>query len=290
MTSLELRIYGSDYSMNKSTQHLDVIDSFGEVPIVTYVYLWTTITIVAIIITTAISWPLCHTRHYRNTSLIVRNYFESIWSIFETSIDQENYSPSIDSVRITWLAVCLSILFVVQGVFLCILSTDLIAEIQPDQIDNLDTLLQDSQFANVRPILLSEFQFYDIIRSSKVGSPFEQVYQRSINTGNCSGDNQDNIKECNLLKVMPKDLQKFIELMNVANVVRSGDRVIIGEDNLIDYAFFISCVHDPTISKGIHRSTESLANMYETMFFSKQLNYEIYRYATCELTRSLDYT
>ena len=147
----------------------------------------------------------------RNTSkLFITNSKRSLWALYGVVVDQEDHNPIAVSNRILWFAIVASMFFAIFGVYLNLLSCDLVSQHQPSQIETLDEFLTNEKWADYEAYVLEESYFYNYMMTSAKGTSIQQLRDKTYSNGK------------SVLKPY------LMSEMSVSDLMETADRLIAG--------------------------------------------------------------
>ncbi|KAI1309105.1 hypothetical protein HDE_00333 [Halotydeus destructor] len=186
--SAEVRIFSKKViHVNKTAGHFEpMLETLSLVDHWSFFSLLASVLAVAMVISLANS--LTAAKKKAQPELRVNYYFQTLWSSFELLVNQGKSSYVSAVPRLLWLSLTLGLFVIVSGIFLNTLSTEQVAQREPDQIDTMDDLLH--KFRWQKPTIMSHLFTNSLRYLTKNGSQehelFEMIKSDKDNTYNTS--------------------------------------------------------------------------------------------------------
>ena len=207
------------------------------------------------------------TREQRYSFEVLINYCRrSLWALFGVIVDQEDYNPIMPSNKILWYTIVASMFFAIFGVYLNLLSCDLVSQHQASQIKTLDEFLTDEKWEGYDASSLQESYFYNYMITSGKGTAVRTLYERKHSNG------QPVLTSYLASKMGMSKMLKTVDRMISGYVTRKNKVVMIFERVL--WKFFgwkICCGYNPDGGENFYLPAETFSNGLISTYYGKHV-------------------
>ena len=202
--------------------------------------------------------------------------------IVDTIFCQISVSPRRGVNRLVWITVAIGLFVIIRGYVWNLIKVEKVALIPKPQINSIESLLYEPEFADHQIVLFKSFYFYRYLRSSK-DPELRHLYDRMMSTNDCS-----TLDRCNFLEFKRNSVVFNALLEKFQAGIRDANAVLILNKNFIrSGANYFVCALFPEIWSKVEISNQPFASDLLVWFYNKRLPSNIKRYMDY-LTMTID--
>ena len=247
----------------------EITDVFSNVDSTTYSYIGLCSCLVVILLTMIVTF-MKSIRHRMIPKKVARNVVKAAirhtWYMYGLFVDQCDWSPKLDAIRVMWLHLLLMIFVLIPGYVLNFLSTDQVAAIPAKYIDKVSYFLDTDK--HMTPFVIKDLYLDRFLTTAVRGSKMYDLYQVVKNRNSfitTDLDNEDNLRD------------QLIDL--ITNQIMAQKGALLLENHWSQLmAKKIGCQVFPDKVERIHTSKELFAGGNAHTILNKQLAYALYKY------------
>lgn len=202
------------------------------------------------------------------------------FKIYGIFVDQEDFFSTLWSQMVLWLFFAFGIFVLVFGYLFNLISTDLTVIITPRMIEGLDEQLS-TEFANVKPHLVKNFNLYNVLMAEKKGTMLNQLFK--------------------LLQQDPANQMVALDMEGEGNF---GELIVKLKPNIIDHFnasllmplmylnMFVTpglCQFDPKSGMSLHQSKGTLGGGTLHPPFNKLIDRNLMKYIAYRIQTVLEF-
>lgn len=198
--------------------------------------------------------------------LVMKSVSKYSWSICEIFLDQENLNPITWPDRILWLHYCLACFFTIFGIFLNLMSTEMVAVTKLPRIETLADLFL-PYFSKSTPSVFTNLPSYSLIKSAPANSLLGALKERlNVNP------------RFSLINLDHRNSEYMMERARDVQAAISGDDTsLISSEWTIDAIRIGLCSSNPDLASKFYIS-KSFADGVMTFYFNKQFDVRAVNY------------
>ncbi|KAI1309111.1 hypothetical protein HDE_00335 [Halotydeus destructor] len=272
--SAEVRILSKKVKhVNQSLTHFEpMLDTMSLVDEWSFSCLLVSVLLVAMVISVANSRAADKTT-FRAKGLL-RRYFQTLWALFELLVSQGKFIYVTTVPKLMWLTLTIGLFVIVSCVFMNLLSTEQVAQREPDQIDTFADLFDNFKWQE--PTLFADLYTNSLRNLARNGSRENQLFERIKR-------NENNTY------ILPTQSNSSQELSQFTfnRYLDNGGRYLLLENSVWFPSIFCHIV--PEKFDEVHESKETVLDGILVALYNSKSDPKLVKYMSYRLTNKLEF-
>ena len=251
---------------NETSSPSFVTDIVYNVDITTY---WLLMVLVVIVISLLTSSEVIERKLFALTGVrrhLVTMVNKLVFKAIGLIVDQEDYQPSLWSGRFLWFHFCLALFFLIFGILLNTMSTDITVTKPATYVESIDYFLDTTPETRRKPIVFEDMLFHTAARRADKNSKLGQLKHIMDTTPGC------------YFKMDPNTITSKLTMM-ISDELLAGKSVLIYPEFAVHTYFErLGCTVQPEMMSLVHTSKQSMTPGTLHPIYSHRLPHPMLKY------------